>query len=102
MRLEQERKERKKQRDREKKQRQKEAGTYLTPAQKQERARQQQMLLAMKAQGIVIPALEKKEGESRGKPVRYDTKRRRNKEKETKGGKELRLIRLVNKFACWF
>ncbi|XP_065836749.1 eukaryotic translation initiation factor 5B-like [Oscarella lobularis] len=84
LRLEQERKERKKQRDREKKQRQKEAGTYLTPAQKQERARQQQMLLAMKAQGIVIPALEKKEGESRGKPVRYDTKRRRNKEKETK------------------
>lgn len=63
IRLEKERKEREKQKKKERVNRQKAAGTYLTPKQREQRARAQAMLEALKAQGAMIPALGGVKGE---------------------------------------
>ncbi|VVC86925.1 unnamed protein product [Leptidea sinapis] len=60
IRLEKERKERKKQKEKERKERLKAEGKLLTPKQKAEKARAQAMLESLKAQGIEVGSVEKK------------------------------------------
>ena len=55
MRLEQERKDRKKQKEKEKKERLKAEGKFLTPKQRADRQRAQGMLDALRAQGVEVP-----------------------------------------------
>ncbi|XP_049295925.1 eukaryotic translation initiation factor 5B [Anopheles funestus] len=73
MRLEQEKREKKKQKEKERKERLKAEGKLLTAKQKQNRARAQAMLEALKAQGLAIPEAT---GERRPKPgARIRTKK---------------------------
>lgn len=76
-RLAEERRLAKKQREKEKKERMKKEGTYMTKAERERQAVAQQKLEQMKAQGIIIAALE--DGEKKKRPV-YG-KKTRNKKK---------------------
>lgn len=64
LRLEQERKERKKLKEKQRKERLKAEGKFLTTKQKQDRARAQAMLEALKAQGLELPDV----GEKKPRP----------------------------------
>lgn len=64
LRLEQERKERKKQKEKQRKERLKAEGKFLTTKQKQDRARAQAMIEALKAQGLDLPDV----GEKKPRP----------------------------------
>lgn len=64
LRLEQERKERKKQKEKQRKERLKAEGKFLTTKQKQDRARAQAMIEALKAQGLDLPGV----GEKKPRP----------------------------------
>lgn len=75
--LEKERKEKKKQKEKEKKERMKKEGKLLTPAQREQKRRAEQMLEAMKAQGISVPS---KEGIEQRKKVQYGSKKKNNKQ----------------------
>ncbi|XP_071871303.1 eukaryotic translation initiation factor 5B isoform X1 [Bombus fervidus] len=76
LRLEQERKERKKLKEKQRKERLKAEGKLLTTKQKQDRARAQAMLNALKAQGLDLPGVGEK------KPPRPGTRVRPNKIKQ--------------------
>ncbi|XP_033194811.1 eukaryotic translation initiation factor 5B isoform X2 [Bombus vancouverensis nearcticus] len=76
LRLEQERKERKKLKEKQRKERLKAEGKLLTTKQKQDRARAQAMLNALKAQGLDLPGVGEK------KPPRPGTRVRPNKVKQ--------------------
>ncbi|XP_050589119.1 eukaryotic translation initiation factor 5B isoform X1 [Bombus affinis] len=76
LRLEQERKERKKLKEKQRKERLKAEGKLLTTKQKQDRARAQAMLNALKAQGLDLPGVGEK------KPPRPGTRVRLNKVKQ--------------------
>uniref|UniRef100_A0A2M4CH17 Eukaryotic translation initiation factor 5B n=1 Tax=Anopheles darlingi TaxID=43151 RepID=A0A2M4CH17_ANODA len=82
LRLEQERKEQKKQREKERRDRLKAEGRLLTAKQKQDRARAQAMLEALKAQGVEIPEATT---EKRVRPgTRIRPKKNQEKESESK------------------
>ncbi|XP_050073539.1 eukaryotic translation initiation factor 5B [Anopheles maculipalpis] len=86
LRLEQEKKEKKKQKEKERKERLKAEGKLLTAKQKQNRARAQAMLEALKAQGIGIP---ESTGERRAKPgSRIRPKKNQDANKEVTESKE--------------
>ncbi|CAH1267270.1 EIF5B [Branchiostoma lanceolatum] len=76
-RLEKEKREKKKQKEKERKERLKKEGKLLTPAQKMQRKRAEEMLEAMRAQGFDVPSKD----EIQKKPVRYGSKGK-NKKKE--------------------
>uniref|UniRef100_A0A2M4A3M2 Eukaryotic translation initiation factor 5B n=1 Tax=Anopheles triannulatus TaxID=58253 RepID=A0A2M4A3M2_9DIPT len=82
LRIEQERKEQKKQREKERRDRLKAEGRLLTAKQKQDRARAQAMLEALKAQGVEIPEATT---EKRVRPgTRIRPKKNQEKESESK------------------
>ncbi|XP_052893178.1 eukaryotic translation initiation factor 5B [Anopheles moucheti] len=86
LRLEQEKKEKKKQKEKERKERLKAEGKLLTAKQKQNRARAQAMLEALKAQGLAIP---EGTGERRPKPgARIRPKKNQGANKEETESKE--------------
>uniref|UniRef100_A0A182SXN7 Tr-type G domain-containing protein n=1 Tax=Anopheles maculatus TaxID=74869 RepID=A0A182SXN7_9DIPT len=86
LRLEQEKKEKKKQKEKERKERLKAEGKLLTAKQKQNRARAQAMLEALKAQGVGIP---ESTGERRAKPgSRIRPKKNQDANKEVPESKE--------------
>ncbi|XP_035912424.1 eukaryotic translation initiation factor 5B [Anopheles stephensi] len=86
LRLEQEKKEKKKQKEKERKERLKAEGKLLTAKQKQNRARAQAMLEALKAQGVGIPETT---GERRAKPgSRIRSKKNQDTNKEVTESKE--------------
>ncbi|XP_053675839.1 eukaryotic translation initiation factor 5B [Anopheles nili] len=86
VRLEQEKKEKKKQKEKERKERLKAEGKLLTAKQKQNRARAQAMLEALKAQGIGIPETT---GEKRARPgTRIRPKKNQEANKEQSESKE--------------
>ncbi|XP_053666747.1 eukaryotic translation initiation factor 5B [Anopheles marshallii] len=86
LRLEQEKKEKKKQKEKERKERLKAEGKLLTAKQKQNRARAQAMLEALKAQGLAIPEAT---GERRPKPgARIRPKKNQGANKEETESKE--------------
>uniref|UniRef100_A0A182JWJ8 Tr-type G domain-containing protein n=1 Tax=Anopheles christyi TaxID=43041 RepID=A0A182JWJ8_9DIPT len=86
LRLEQDKKEKKKQKEKERKERLKAEGKLLTAKQKQNRARAQAMLEALKAQGIGIPEAT---GERRPKPgSRIRPKKNQDASKEVANSKE--------------
>lgn len=66
LRLEQERKEKKKLKEKQRKERLKAEGKFLTTKQKQDRARAQAMIEALKAQGLELPDVG--EGEKKPRP----------------------------------
>uniref|UniRef100_A0A182LRG0 Tr-type G domain-containing protein n=1 Tax=Anopheles culicifacies TaxID=139723 RepID=A0A182LRG0_9DIPT len=86
VRLEQEKKEKKKQKEKERKERLKAEGKLLTAKQKQNRARAQAMLEALKAQGLAMP---ESTGERRPKPgARIRPKKNQNANKDATESKE--------------
>ncbi|XP_062514621.1 eukaryotic translation initiation factor 5B-like [Corticium candelabrum] len=77
LRLEQERKEKRKQKKKEREERLKREGKLLSQAEKDKRARQQQYLQTLKAQGVHIPGLaEQGQGGEDRRRVKYDRRRR--------------------------
>ncbi|XP_058124542.1 eukaryotic translation initiation factor 5B [Anopheles ziemanni] len=86
LRLEQEKKEKKKQREKERKERLKAEGKLLSAKQKQDRARAQAMLEALKAQGIEVPEAT---GERRMRPgTRIRPKKNQEANKDADDSKE--------------
>lgn len=75
--MEQERKEKRKQKKKEREERLKREGKLLSQAEKDKRARQQQYLQTLKAQGVHIPGLaEQGQGGEDRRRVKYDRRRR--------------------------
>ncbi|KFB41530.1 AGAP004824-PA-like protein [Anopheles sinensis] len=86
LKLEQEKKEKKKQREKERKERLKAEGKLLSAKQKQDRARAQAMLEALKAQGVEVPEAT---GERRMRPgTRIRPKKNQEVNKDADGSKE--------------
>lgn len=85
LRLEQERKEKKKLKEKQRKERLKAEGKFLTTKQKQDRARAQAMIEALKAQGLELPDV----GEKKPRPgISFGSVRRS------------RLPLIIGKFSC--
>ncbi|XP_052861683.1 eukaryotic translation initiation factor 5B [Anopheles cruzii] len=84
LRLEQEKKEQKKQREKDRRERLKAEGKLLTSKQKQDRARAQAMLEALKAQGIEIPEVTAEKRVRPGTRIRPKKNQETNAESESK------------------
>merc|ERR1712013_814923 len=76
LRVEQEKRDKKKQKDKERKERLKKEGKLLTPQQREQKRRAEQMLEAMKQQGLVVPNKEAMPEGEKPKKVQYGKKKK--------------------------